>query len=523
MNPFRARRTRARATRVFAAVVAVTAIVALAACSSRSSGQAGGGNSNSNGTITIGTEFPPGTLDPTTGTQGSDLAYLNLVFDALVQENPQTGAIEPMLATSWKYPSADKLELAVFLRHGVKFQDGTPFNAQAVVDYTKAFLKAGDIANLLQYVTSVTAVGDYEVIYHLSQQNALLLGGLAGRAGTIPSPTAVRKEGANFAAHPVGTGPYSFVSETQGASYDFTSFPGYWNNANVKRVKNIDYKIFQSDTALADAIRTGNVDVAFDLSPQDVSTLKKEANLTVSVGPGTQFSLAYFNSSRKPLNNAAIRLAFNLALNRADLAEAVTNGLGQVTTEPMPPGTIGYVKSLDPVWSYDPAKAKELVRQAGYPHGVSMTCYEYPGLGFETATPIIISEEQAVGINLTVIPGTPAQVGTFFTNKAAPECFLADYGGGTAPGNYELLWSQSYYNAGKTSYGIDQYFEQFYQAYSTAGVSQIAYNILKSQQTNPGYAPMFTSPLVNVYRKNIGGWVASNLGIDNWRGLYYTS
>lgn len=521
MNPFRARRTR---TRILAAAAAAATLVALAACSSPATGQASGGGGNTDGTITIGTEFPPGTLDPTTGTQGSDLGYLNFVFDTLVQLNPQTGAIEPMLATSWKYLGTDHLQLAVYLRHGVKFQDGTPFNAQAVVDYSKDFIKAGDIANLLQYVTSVTAAGGYEVIYHLSQQNAQLLGGLAGRAGMIPSPAAVKKEGANFAVHPVGAGPYSFVSETQGASYNFTSFPGYWNNAKVKRAQNADFRIFQSDTALVNAVRTGAVNVAFHLASQDVSTLKQNSNITVSVGPGTQFGLAYFNSSRKPLNDPKVRLAFNLALNRPAIAEAVTDGLGKVTSQPQAPGTIGYVKSLDPAWPYDPAKAKVLMKQAGYANGVSLTCYEYPGLGFETAAPIIIAEEKAVGINMTVIPGTPAQVGTFFTNKAQPECFLANYGGGgVAPVAFQLLWSQSYYNAGKTSYGIDQYFDQFYRAYSNAGIDEIAYNIIKSQQANPGYAPMFTAPLVNVYQKNIAGWVTSNLGIDNWRGLYYKS
>jgi peptide/nickel transport system substrate-binding protein len=518
MNPRRVRRIHRR---IIAAVATLVACVCLAACGAATTGQAGGTGGNG-GTIVVGSMFPPGTLDPTTGTQGSDLAYLNFVFDALVQQNPQTGAFEPMLATSWRYLGADKLELAVFLRHGVKFQDGTPFNAQAVVDYSADFIKAGDIANLLQFVTTVTAAGDYEVIYHLSQPNAQLIGGLAGRAGMIPSPTAVRKEGANFAVHPVGTGPYSFVSETQGASYDFTSFPGYWNNANLKRVKNVDFKIFQSDTALVDAVRTGDVNVAFHLNSQDVSTLKEMPNLTVSVGTGTQFGLAYFNSSRKPLNDPRVRLAFNLALDRKAIAEAVTDGLGQVTTEPLPPGTIGYVKSLDPSWPYDPARAKQLMQQAGYAGGVSMTCYEYPGLGFETAAPIIIAEEKAIGINMTVIPGTPAQVGTFFTNKAAPECFLANYGGGgVAAVSFELLWSKSYYNAGKTDYGIDNYFGQFYSAYSNAGIAQISYNIVKSQQANPGYAPMFTAPLVNVYQKDIAGWVTSNLGIDNWRGLYF--
>ena len=108
--------------------------------------------------------------------------------------------------------------------------------------------------------------------------------------------------------------------------------------------------------------------------------------------------------------------------------------MGPVTTQPTPVGTPGYIKSQDPVFTQDVAKAKSLVQQAGGP--VSMTCYEYPGLGFETAAPIIIAEEKAVGINLKIIPGTPAQVGGFFTDKADPACFLANYGGSDAADPY---------------------------------------------------------------------------------------
>lgn len=515
MKTFRASRARMRVGGMLAAVLAMTSLAACSAGSSSSGGQA------SSDTIQIGSMFPPGTLDPTTGTQGSDLAYLDLVFDRLIQKDPDTGALEPMLATTWKFVGADKLALDVQLRHGVKFQDGTPFNAQSVVDYSNAFLKAGNIANLLQYVTSITAKGDYEVVYHLSQQNAQLPEGLTGRAGMIPSPTAVKKEGKGFAQHPVGTGPYSFGSATQGASYSFTRFDGYWNNAKVKRVKNIEFKIFQSDTALVNAIRSGAVNVAFHLVSQDVKTLKGDSNLRVSVGPGTQFGLTYFNSSRKPLNDRRIRLAYNLALDRKSIAEAVTDGLGPVTTQPVPPGTLGYIKSQEPVFDHDPARAKQLVQQAG--GSVDMTCYEYPGLGFETAAPIIIAEEKAVGINMKIVPGTPAQVGSFFTNKASPVCFLANYGGADAATAFELLWSQSYYNAGKTDYGIDDEYAKFYTTYTDAGIEKIAAAINRSQRTNPGYAPMFTAPLVNVYQKNIAGWVTSNLGIDNWRGMYYTN
>lgn len=304
MNTERPARART-ALRLGAGVAA--AAMTLTACGGGSSTSGASAAGSGNSTITIGTTFPPGTLDPTVGTQGSDLGYLDFVFDTLIKQNPQTGALEPMLATSWKYMGTDNLELAVFLRHGVTFQDGTPFNAAAVVSYSTAFIKAGDIANLLQYVTNVTAVGNDEVIYHLSQQNAELPYGLTGRAGMIPSPTAVAKEGKSFATDPVGAGPFKFVSETQGASYNFTSFPGYWNNANLPRAKNMDFKVFQSDTALVNAVRSGIVNVAFHVTPQDVATLKSDSNVNVSVGPGNAFALAYFNSARSPPPRSAWR------------------------------------------------------------------------------------------------------------------------------------------------------------------------------------------------------------------------
>lgn len=507
--------------RMRAGVGALALVVLLAACGATS--ESGGDAADNSGKITIGTIFPPGTLDPTTGTQGSDVAYLDFVFDRLIQVNPESGALEPMLATSWEFVGADKLTFKVELRKGVKFHDGTPFNAQAVVDYSEDFIEAGNIANLLQYVTKVTAEDDHTVIYHLSQQNARLPYGLTARAGMIPSPTAVEKAGDDFAAHPVGTGPYKFDSLVQGASYTFTRFEDYWNDAEVKRVKNVEFEIFQSDTALVSAIKSGQANVALHLFPQDVESLKPVSNLDVSVGPGNAIGIAYFNSSRAPLDDRRVRLAINLALDREPLAETVTAGLGTVATQSLPSGVHGYLEDMEPVWEQDVAKAKELMEEAGYADGVDLACFAYPGLGFETGGPIIISQLKEIGIDLTITPGTPAQVGPFFTDKADEQCALANWGSADPFKGYQLLWSQSYYNAGKTNYGIDKYYDQFYTTYNRKGEEEIVRKILESQRTNPGYAPMFRSPLVNVYQKNIGGWVTSNLGIANWRGLYYES
>ena len=477
---------------------------------------------NTSGTITIGSTTPPSTLDPATSTSGDDYTYLYYVFDRLINRNIKTGLLQPMLATSWKFVGKKKLEMVVDLRHGVTFQDGTPLNAQAVVTFSKTFIKNGDAGNDLQYVTNITADGQYTVIYHLSQQNAQLPNGLADRAGMIPSPTAVAKEGKAFGTDPVGAGPYKFVSEVAGASYDFTRYDGYWNNANEPRVQNVDFKIFQSDTSLLSAIRSGDVNIAQSVYPQDVATLKSDSNLDVASGPNVTFNLAYFDGAKAPMNNQDIRLAFNLALNRKAIMDAATDGLGQVWTEAQPHGTLGYVKSLDPLWKYDPSRAKKLVQESGDAGDANITCLEYPGYGYEITAPIIIAEEKAVGINVTIQPGPASAVTPFFTNKSDAQCYLAyGSGGGNPYYSYLGLWSKAYYNAGKTNFGVDTYYAKLFTTYTDAGEQKLFYDINKDQITDPGYAMLYAAPAINVYAKNIGGWIISPLDLDNWQGLYY--
>jgi peptide/nickel transport system substrate-binding protein len=509
--------------------VAALGIAGLVAAACGSAGgaagtAAGSGKPGTSGTITVGTTLAPTTLDPGLGTSGADYQYLYFLFDRLIQFNPRTGALEPMLATSWHFAGAGKLELVVNLRHGVKFQDGTPLTAAAVASYSKTYIKEGDVLDDLQFVTDVTASGNFQVIYHLSQQNSQLPYGLADRAGMIPSPTAVQKEGKNFGTHPVGAGPYQFAAENAGSSYSFTRWPGYWNNASQPRIQHVTYQIFQNDTSLATAARSRAVSIAVGVFPQDVQQLKAIPGVKVSIGPGTGFDLVYFNGALKPFTDPRMRLAFNLALNRTAIMDAATDGLGKVWTQPVPPGTAGYVASLDPVWTYDPARARQLVKQAGYPNGVNISCYTYPGLGYDITAPVLISQLKAVGINMKVISGTPAQVVPFYTKNLAP-CYLSGWGGGANPvTTYEgILWSKSYYNAGKTDFGVDKYINQFFSTYSAGSYNKLFYGINQAMKNAPGYAVEYANPAINVYASNVGGWRTSPFGLDNFQGLYLTS
>lgn len=504
------------------AIVAVSlaACSVLAACgNSKTSAQA-----SSSDSITIGTLVGPTSLDPQTGQSGADYQWLDFLFARLIKYNSQTGALEPGLATSWTWVGADKKELDVTLRHGVKFTDGTPVNAQAVVFTLRRYMQKGDISDNLEFMTSVSAIGSDKVAIHLSQPNAQLVYGLADRAGMILSPTAVKKEGSGFAARPVGAGPYKFVSEVPNESYDLTSYSGYYLNPQTPRVKNVKVQVFQTGTAMATAEQTGDIQVATNVPTQVLAPLQKDKNLTVTTGQGSVPVIVWLDGKLKPMNDPRIRLAFSLALNREAIMKVATGGLGEVTTELAPKGTVGYVASMDPLWpaTGDPAKAKALVKAAGYPNGISFTCYNYPGIGYDITDPIIESEEAAVGINVKVLNGSAPISDAFFKGKSGP-CMMSAYAGTPNPAEITegILWSKSFYDAQAADFGVDQFIDKINTTYDASGLNALYAGIWKVEQANPGAIPMYTGPEVNVYAKGIKGWVVSPIQQENWFGMFY--
>lgn len=482
-------------------------------------------NAATSDTITIGTMVGPTSLDPQTGQSGADYQWLDFIFSRLISYNSQTGALQPGLATKWNWVGPDKKELDVTLRDGVKFADGTPMNAAAVVFTLKRYMKKGDISNNLEYMTSVNAIGNDKVAIHLSQPNAQLVYGLADRAGMILSPTAVKSEGdTNFATHPVGAGPYKFVSEVPNSSYTFTTDPNYYLNDSVKRVKNVKVQMFQTGTAMATAIQTGNIQVATNVPTQVLKPLQSDKNLTVASGQGSTPVIVWLDGNLKPMNDPRVRLAFSLALDRGAIMKVATDGLGEVTTELAPKGTVGYVKDLDPLWPVhgDPAKAKQLLAEAGYPNGVSFSCYNYPGIGYDITDPIIESEEAAVGIHVKVLNGAAPQSDAFFKGKSGP-CLMSAYAGTPNPAEITegILWTKSFYDAQHADFGVDKYIDQINTTYDASALNGLYQKIWQVEKTNPGAIPMYTGPEVNVYANGIKGWVVSPIQQENWFGMYY--
>jgi ABC-type transport system substrate-binding protein len=524
------------ATRSVCGIAIATLAAMAAACSgAASSGSAntpaGTGKVDTAGEITIGTPNPPDGLNPgTTDNVGAGFPFLEAVYGQLIQVNPTSGNFEPDLATAWAW-SASHLALTLTLRKGVTFQDGTPFNAAAVAYYENYYIKQGDTNGLLSLVKSVVATGPYTVVFNLAGLDSTLIGNLTTGPGFVPSEAALKSDPAGLDTHPIGAGPYKFVSQETGYDYVFQRWPTYWDNASLPRVQQLRWEVFPTDTAEVDAIKSGAINVATFLDPQDAKALNGYPGLTVSEAADVDAWFGWEDTADAPFNSAQFRLAWEEAIDRNGLADVVTDGTGRAFTVASP-GVEPYVENLLPIWPYDPAGAAKLVKESGYRNGLNVTCYaEAQDLGgnYNAIDPILIADYKAAGINLTIRPMDAAQLGLMVQGKLGACAFgnsdAVDTSIWGILNTYKnTVWSQGVFDPSHVDYGTDQYIDAFQGTFTNAGLEKLYYDIEKQQKSVPGVlTPLFTAPEVNVYQSGIKGWQSNAFNNDYWYAMYRTS
>ena len=399
-------------------VVSLVAAMSLAAvgcaASPPSAGKSVGTARDYNGTISVGYYEPPDSLSPTIGV-GNDEIITDLIYGLLVDTNSH-GNLVPGIAAKWAWSGTDDDTFTVWLRHGVKFSDGTPLNAAAVVFDWKHFISAGDIQGYLEYVIpgSIHAVNNYEVQEQTTQPNSQLAYAMSERPGLIMDPTAYNKQGADaYAIKPVGAGPYKLTSVEAGTSYCLTRNTSYWNNKADPRVKNMCFEFYSTLTSEVTALLDGTIQVAQQVSSADYLTLKSNRAIKLLHGIGTLGQTVFFNGLTRPsahgpnFTNRKLAIAFNVAINRNQMNKVGSDGLGVPSTELEPQGTPAYDAQYASQLAYNPVKGRKLMKSLGYSpsHPDPITCDVYPGLGWNVTGPVLISNEAAIGIKLKLIPG----------------------------------------------------------------------------------------------------------------------
>jgi peptide/nickel transport system substrate-binding protein len=308
--------------------------------------------------------------DPVTSSAGWDVHALSLAYAALTRLDEKGNPV-PALAESWKY-NAKGDQVTFVLRSGLTFSDGTPLNATAV---RRSLERGRDfpgslVAAQLVSVQTVTADDDARTVtIGLSTVDYQIPSLLAGKTGMIVSPTAFEKDAKGLATKPVGAGPFRLTEYVPNQSAKLVRFPGYWDKANIHLDAFELYPVPEAATAIA-SLQSGRLDVA--QLPGSQVAAAKAARLEVQVIPSLVTTVLDVNITKKPFDNPKVVEAFKHALDRKALVQTQTFGLGVVNYQPFPPGYVGHDPSLDDAFPYDPAKAKALLAEAGYPNGLEV-------------------------------------------------------------------------------------------------------------------------------------------------------
>jgi peptide/nickel transport system substrate-binding protein len=455
---------------VLFALLAIAVAVALVGCGSSK-------KSSKSTSFVFASSADPVLLDPALVSDGESLRITNQIFQSLVGFKPGGSEVVPQLATSWK-PSANALSWTFTLKTGVKFSDGTPFNAAAVCfNYDRWFNFPAALQNpAVSYYwntvfvgfahpasggagpdkslyKSCTANGDSEVTLNLTRRSSSFISAIGLPNFGIASPTALKKYKADagtvdstgvfhptgtFATrNPVGTGPYMLQSWEPAVKLVLVANPNY--SGPKPAISKVVYRAIADNAARLQALQSGEVQGIDYVAPQDYSTVTKDSKLQLLKRPVSSIGYIGLNQAKPPMDKLLVRQAMAHAIDKAAVIKAIYGQTGEVANQFLPPSLFGYAKSGVPDYAYDPAQSKALLKQAGltlpvtidfwYPTDVSRSYMPDPQRIFQAFQSTLNNS------GFKVVP------------HSAP--WRPDYLGGTQSGKYQVYmlgWIADYYD-----------------------------------------------------------------------------
>lgn len=383
-------------------------------------------------------ESSPTNLDPRVGLDAYSERIDQLLFDDLLDRDEHLN-VKPALAESWEIPNP--LTYVFHLHHGVRFHDGRPLTSRDV-KWTFDSLLQGKIpstkAAVYRFVDHIEARDDYTVVFHLKEPFSTLLWNLSdGAIGIVPYGS-----GREISQHPVGSGPFRFVSAEQDKEVIVERNDDYWGQKpNLKRIR---FAVVPDMTTRALELRKGSADVVSNgLNSDVVLTLEHDPNLVVEHAPGTTLAYLAFNLRDPILKNAGVRQALAYAIDRQPILDYLQRGLARPAFSVLPPESWAYNGDV-PRHAYDPERARRLLDQAGYPavNGVRFHLTMKTSTEAETRTLAAVLQQQLanVGIGLDI---RTYEFATFFADVTHGEFQMYSLrwiGGNEDPDIFEYIF-----------------------------------------------------------------------------------
>jgi len=390
-------------------LVLALCVAALAGCGTKGTGTGttGGGTSAANDTFTYAQGADPRGLDPALVDDGESSKIIVNIYESLLKYKDDSTEVEPSLAESWTI-SDDGLTYTFKLRQGVKFHDGTDFNAEAVkfnIDRQCPPLVTADMSYgpfVFGSVKNVEVVDPYTVKINLSQKNSAFLANLAmSLAAPMVSPTALKAGNNSVMEAPCGTGPYKFVAWHKAENVVLVRNDEYWGEK--AKIKNVIFRFISDNSARVLALNNGEVDMIDGIDATVVDQITQAGNKLFEA-PGMNVNYMAYNTTTKMFKDVAARKAFSQAINVDELVKSLYQGYSEKATTILPTFVPGYDKTVTQV-GYDEAAAKAGLAAAGIKK-VHMITYSNPrpynaATGEALAT-AIQGYLQKVGVDCTI-------------------------------------------------------------------------------------------------------------------------
>lgn len=380
-------------------------------------------------TLVFGAVGDPASLESGNIEDGYSIYVQHQIYDRLLDAEPGTTDVIPALATEWS-ASEDGLIWIFKLRQGVKFHDGTDFNAAAVrANFSRwwdpadplGFRDAGKTypswtslfggfkgspASLLQ---SINVVDDSTIQFGLKQPFAAFPAAIASGYFGIASPTAIQKAGADYGtpgSTAVGTGPFTFQEWRKGDRVILAKNLNYWQSGFPK-VEQLVFRTLKEASGRLAELRSGSIDFTENLSPEQLKEIQADSNLQEVRRPSFNVGYLALNPAYEPLAKKEVRQAIAMALDRKQLVHAFWSGLAVTDSHFTPPSMKAFQDADLGEYEFNPEQAKKILAEAGYPNGFDLEIWYMPinGTSFPTPKPIAeawAAELNAIGIRVSL-------------------------------------------------------------------------------------------------------------------------
>ena len=386
-------------------------------------------------------------FDPPLVTPLPDLVSIQHTYDVLVFRNPDL-SLQPALATSWE-ANPSGTEWTFHLREGVKFSHGKEFKAEDVIfTFNRLFEVKSPLTSVMAKPTNMVAVDDHTIRFEFDSPNAVLLESLVKYHAHI-TPSDV--DPARFATETFGTGPFIMTENVIGERTTFKKNPDYWWEGHPL-VDELVFIYLPSPEARAEALKSGAVDIIYDLDTASVPALQEYSDTRVAIAPSGSYLNLAMDTRIAPFDNVLVRKALQAAIDREAILQGAQFGLGGIAYDHP-------ITEVDPVFNpsckppdYNPALAKDLLAQAGYPNGIDLDLYTSNTGGAQVAMATIIKEKAApAGINIEI---NQVSEDGYWSDVWMVKPFTTVFWGGRPP--YEAFsvvyssgapWNESYYDS----------------------------------------------------------------------------